>query len=303
MKVIYLDGFTKMNNPSTVSAIGFFDGMHVGHMELVNEVMRVSKEKNYKKALMTFDHHPLYILGKMKEEYYLSSMKDRIEILESMGIDYLYIIRFSSNVAALSPEEFIQNYIVSNNIKHLVCGFDFRFGKSNEGDVNFLQKHTNLDISIIDEVVYESTKISSTRIREELNNGHMELVTTLLGRNYSIYGKVISGRKIGRSIGFPTANVDYSSYLLPDRGVYAVHLIYNHKTYLGMCNIGYNPTVGSLKQKSLEVHIFDFNENIYDQEVKVIFLKKTRGEFKFKNIDELIQQLEHDKKYIQENFN
>lgn len=303
MKVIYLDDNVKLDDEYIVSAIGFFDGLHLGHMKLVDEVINVAKQKHYKKALMTFDHHPLFVLGYMEKEYYLTTMEDRIHILEEKGIDYLFIIHFTKEVASVSYQDFIQKYLLDLNIKHVVCGFDFRFGNKNQGDCYKLKNYDpSLSVSIIDEVVYLGEKVSSTRIRNAIKDGEMELVKSLLGRNYKIHGEVKEGRKIGRQLGFPTANIDYSSYLLPQRGVYAVYVLVDQQKYLGMCNIGYNPTVGALSNKSVEVNIFDFDEDIYYQDIEIIFLKKTRGESQFQTREQLINQLNRDRESIKNEF-
>lgn len=296
MKVIYLDGQQLNITDSICSAIGFFDGLHLGHMALVDEVKRVSKQMGYKSALMTFDHHPLFVLGRITEEKYISSMEDRIEILSKENIDYLFVIRFTKEVAGLSPEMFIENYLVNLNIKHVVCGFDFRFGRRNSGSGETIIKYNPdiLKVSIIDEVIYENEKISSTRIRNCLDQGHVDELSCLLNRKYAIKGCVIGGKKIGRQMGFPTANIDYGSYYLPLNGVYAVKVYIHDQVYLGMCNIGYNPTFHLIDKKSLEVHIFDFDEDIYDKYVSVEFYKKIRNEKKFSNKDELMKQLSHD---------
>lgn len=302
MEVIYLNDDVKIDTP-IVSAIGFFDGLHLGHQKLLDKVCSISQEKGYKKAIMTFNHHPLYVLGKEKEEYYLTSMEDRIALLKD-DFDYLLVIDFTKEVASLSYDVFIEKYLIALNIKHVVCGFDFRFGYMNKGDCYILKDYNPalLDVSIVDEVVYEREKVSSTRIRKEIDEGNMEKVKILMGRYYTMTGKVIEGRKLGHSLGFPTANLDYKNYYLPKRGVYAVIVIYDSKKYLGMCNIGYNPTMGSLLKKSVEVNIFDFDKEIYNEEISLVFLDKTRGESQFNSPDELKVQLTHDKNYIKENY-
>lgn len=302
MKIIYLNGEKKNICEPVCSAVGFFDGLHVGHMALVHKVKEVAKHKNYKTALMTFDHHPLYILGKINEEKYMTSMEDRIHILEKENIDYLFVIEFTKEVAHLSPEDFIERYLLSLNICHVVCGFDFRFGDKNKGDVHTLQQHSQLDVSVVEEVVYLGEKISSTRIRKILENGKLDEMNRLLGRHYCITGKVIKGRHIGHSNGFPTANIDYASYFLPQRGVYVVKFYLNEKCYMGMCNIGYNPTYKVLDKLSLEVNILDFNDNIYNQTVTVEFYEMIRPEKSFASQDELIQQLIKDKDYVRKFF-
>ena len=298
MEVIYLKGQELNIQHDIVGAIGFFDGLHKGHMALVDEVCRISQETGYKKALITFDHHPLYVLKQVKEEKYLTTITDRQELLEKKGIDYLFVICFSKEVAALSPQDFIQQYLIPCHIQHIVCGFDFRFGKNNQGDVKTLQQCSYFTVSVVDEVIDHHQKISSSRIRESLQNGDIPMVNHLLGRVYKIKGKVIYGKQIGRTIGFPTANIDYQSYLLPQRGVYAVKVIIDGQVYLGMCNIGLNPTFHALNHFSLEVNIFEFHQDIYGKEVVVEFYQQLRSEKKFQSQEELMQQLHYDQNCV-----
>lgn len=302
MEVIYLKGQKVNIDEPVCSAIGFFDGLHVGHMALVEEVMKVSREKGYKQALMTFDHYPLYVLGKISEERYLTSMEDRIRILEEKGLDYLFVISFTKEVAALSPEDFIQRYLIDCHVKHVVCGFDFRFGNRNLGDVKTLQSCASLDVSMIEEVIYKGEKISSSRIRQILEDGNMEDMNALLGHPYTMRGKVIHGRRIGHLIGFPTANIDYQSYFLPCGGVYAVKTYVRGQCYLGMCNIGYNPTFTVLEKSSVEVNILDFHEDIYGEEIAVEFYCLIRKEQAFATKDDLVQQLMSDQMFVRKYF-
>lgn len=302
MEIVYLNGQQLDITEPICSAIGFFDGLHIGHMALVNEVIRVSDEKGYKKALMTFDHYPLYVLGRISKEKYLTSMADRISLLEQSGIDYLFIIQFTREVAALTPEDFIQRYLISSHIQHVVCGFDFRFGNRNLGDAQTLRKYFGSHVSVIDEVLYKGEKISSSRIKLVLEEGNIDDMNALLGRHYCVLGKVIHGRRIGHSIGFPTANIDYQSYFLPCGGVYAVKAYVHDCVYLGMCNIGYNPTFTALDKPSLEVYILDFDDDIYDMTVKVEFYHLIRKEKPFSSQDELIHQLKKDENYVREYF-
>ena len=305
MEIVYLNENTQLNNEtSIVSAIGFFDGLHLGHMALVDKVIEVADKKGYKKALMTFDHHPLYVLGRMPKDYYLTSMNDRKEILEKKGIDYLFVIEFNKEVAALAPEDFIERYLVALNIHHDVCGFDFHFGSRNSGSSETLKSYNPalLKADVIDEVLYLNEKISSTRTRKAIEEGDMMLASILLNRPYKITGEVIDGRKLGRKLGFPTANINYGSYLLPGIGVYAVNVYIDHIKYLGMCNVGHNPTVGTLEKRSVEVHIIDFDESIYDKTIEIEFIEKIRGEVHFNSKDELIEQLTRDRQSIKSKF-
>jgi len=302
MKVIYLNQ-SELNilDPVCV-ALGFFDGLHIGHMALVDQVIQLAQEKGYQKALMTFDHYPLYILGRVKEEYYLTSMEDRIRLLTQMGIDYLFIIEFSQEVAALSPQLFIENYLQKCHVQHVVCGFDFRFGYRNQGDVQTLQNCPLFDVTVVDEVIEKGEKISSTRIRHVIEEGKMDEIKNLLGRHYAITGQVIKGRQIGHTIGFPTANIDYQSYFLPKNGVYVVKVYFHDESYMGMCNIGYNPTFTALKKKSLEVYILDFHQEAYGQDMTIEFYQMLRDEKAFFSKDELVQQLNIDKEKVRVYF-
>ena len=296
MEVIYLKGQEIDIHDDVVAAIGFFDGLHKGHMALIDEVKRVAKEKHFKKAMITFDHHPLCVLGIVDEEKYLTTIEDRKKLLEKQGIDYLFVICFTKDVAALSPKDFIQHYLVSCHIQHIVCGFDFHFGKANLGSAEDFKDF--FKVSVIDEVSDHEIKISSSRIRQELQEGHIEIANQLLNRPYQIKGMVIQGKQIGRTIGFPTANVDYQSYFLPKRGVYAVKIIVDGKTYLGMCNIGLNPTFHALNHLSLEVNILDFHQDIYGKEVIVEFYQQLRNEKKFENYNQLVDQLKYDQNRV-----
>lgn len=305
MEIVYLDENTQFNSEeSIVTAIGFFDGLHLGHIALVDKVIEAANKKGYKKALMTFDHHPLFVLGRIEKDYYLTSMDDRKRILEDKGIDYLFVIKFTRDVAGLLPYDFIERYLINLNIHHVVCGFDFHFGSRNSGNSTTLKEynHQLLKVDVIDEVLYLNEKVSSTRTRKAIEEGNMILASNLLNRYYKITGTVIDGRKLGRKLGFPTANINYSSYLLPAIGVYAVYVTIDKERYLGMCNVGHNPTVGILKKRSLEVHIIDFDEKIYNKTVEIEFIKKIRGEIHFNSKEELIEQLKKDRESIKSYF-
>lgn len=302
MEVIYLDGSSLKFDDEICCAIGFFDGLHLGHCQLINAVRDIALKKGYKKALMTFDHYPLFVLNKVKEERYLTTIEDRKHILEQHQFDYLFVIKFTKEVADLSPEDFIQRYIISSCIKHVVCGFDFRFGKANQGTIDLLKQTKQLDVSVIDEVLYRGEKISSSRIRHVLQEGNIDDMVSLLGRRYSIHGQVIHGQRIGRTIGFPTANIAYNAYQLPKNGVYAVKVYRQNEEYLGMCNIGYNPTLQILDSQSVEVFILDFHEEIYGEELYIEFYHLIREEKAFDSKASLIKQLNQDEQYVKQYF-
>lgn len=303
MEIIHLNKQTKQSCDHCCVALGFFDGFHIGHMSLLHKVVQLSNHTGYKKALMTFDQNPKAILKKQNYAC-LMTLQDKIEMLEKMDFDYLFIIDFNQDVASLLPEEFIEQYILKYHMKEIVCGYDFHFGKQQQGNYETLiqAEKNQYHVHVIDKVVYQDQKISSTYIKQLLTNGDLALANDFLNRFYSIKGTVIHGRQNGRKIGFPTANVDYAPYFILKKGVYAVKAIYQGKQYMAMANIGYNPTFKALRKLSLEVHIFDFDEMIYDKMLEIVFYKRIRDEKKFLEVKELIKQLEADKKEIKEYF-
>lgn len=286
-------------------AVGYFDGIHLGHAALVNKITNYAKKNNIKSAMLTLSTSPLVTLGKIEQEYVLTSVEDKCQILQNMGVDYLIVIDFNKEVALLEPDVFFEHFIQKLPIQYLVCGFDYHFGKQGKGDANYLRQLAKpyFKVDIQEEVVQEHAKISSSRIRSELTNGNIGVVNELLGRVYNVQGIVIKGRQIGRKIGFPTVNVDYGNYLIPKNGVYGVKVVVDGNTFIGMCNIGFNPTFDRLDHPSLEVNIFDFNEDIYGKVVKVYFYCFIRKETKFESVNDLIQQLENDRIKIEYYFN
>lgn len=300
MKVIYIKPGEQLHIDKTCVALGFFDGMHIGHLELLKEVEVVAKKTGYKKALMTFDRHPKSYL--MEREFqYLMSLEDKIEYLQAYGFEYMFVICFTQQIASLSPQEFVDDYLIQQNIKHVVCGFDYHFGCFGKGDVALLRQlgEGRFQVSEISKKQMDHLKVSSSYIREVLMMGNVEKVNLLLKREYKITGQVIYGRQIGKTqLGFATANVDYQRYVLPRRGVYGAKVLVAGKIYYGMANIGYNPTFGDLTKPSLEVHIFDFDENIYGQVISVYFTYHVRDERKFASKEDLILQLQKDQEDI-----
>lgn len=294
-----------LNEPLTLKqpvalAMGYFDGLHLGHQALANKVKDFASEHQIASALMTFSPNPLITLGKMEVEHHLTSFEDRAKLLEKMGIDYLIIVNFDKAVSHLSPEDFFKHFIQPLDIRCLVCGFDYHFGSGGKGNGKLLKDLAadHFEVYIQEEIMIDQQKVSSTRIQKALCDGQVQTARHLLGRPYCIKGEVIKGRQIGRTIGFPTANVDYGEYAVPKNGVYGVKIEVDQQLYMGMCNIGYNPTFDSLEHRSLEVNIFDFDQDIYGKIVHVYFYCLIRDEVKFSSPQELISQLNKDKKEI-----
>ncbi len=263
----------------------------------------VDKAKEFKcsSAVMTFDPHPSVVLGhKHKHIHYITPLEDKKEIIEGLGVDYLFIVRFTSEFASLIPQDFVDQYIIGLNVKHVVAGYDYSYGRLGKGTMETLPFHSRDEFTstTISKLSDQDLKVSSSLIRESLKDGDVQKVHQLLGRPFKMKGTVIHGDKRGRKIGFPTANIELSDdYLTPKLGVYAVKMKIHDKWFNGVCNIGYKPTFKNPEEYSLsiEVHLFDFHTSIYGEEVYIEWYERIRDEQKFSGIDELISQIKKDK--------
>jgi riboflavin kinase / FMN adenylyltransferase len=305
MKTIHLS-YPHHLSDSTISgpyslAIGFFDGIHLGHREVIGKAKEIAKAEGLKLAVMTFDPHPSIVLGQRNEQvFYITPLDQKLELLESMGVETTFIVRFTSDFAQLTPETFVDTFIRHLNVKHVTAGFDFTFGAFGKGDMGVMKELANDDfkVSVVKKKSDCHEKISSTRIRHALKAGDMEKVHELLGRPFQIPGVVVHGDKRGRQIGFPTANIQAKegSYI-PATGVYSVRMLVQDEWVDGVCNVGYKPTFKNPDQKKLtiEVHLFDFDKNIYGEEVFVDWYHHIRDERKFDGIESLKAQIDKDK--------
>lgn len=294
------ENFNRENYPPTVMALGYFDGVHLGHQRVIGEAKKIAEENGWSSGVMTFDPHPTVVLGKNNQKVdYLTSFESKAEEIEKLGIDFLFVIHFTRDFANLSPQEFVDNYLINLHVKHVVAGFDYSYGKKAMGTSQTLSEHARgcFETTIIEKETYLGEKVSSTLIRSFIKNGDLEMVPSLLGRFYTVEGIVVDGDKRGRTIGFPTANVKQSNVLLlPPKGVYAVKIKVQDKWYQGVCNVGTKPTFHPEKTAlSIEVHIIDFHQEIYGERVVVEWHKRIRSEKKFNGIKELVQQIEQDK--------
>ncbi|MGK0554323.1 bifunctional riboflavin kinase/FAD synthetase [Macrococcus capreoli] len=290
------------NHPDLALAVGFFDGLHLGHQAVIHEMIQIANQKGLNKAVMTFDPHPSVVLNPEKKRTdYLTPLQEKKEILEKMGIDYLFIVPFTSTFAKMEERDFIQNYFTYNKVKHVIAGFDFTYGKFGKGNMLKLESDKDgFEVTAVPKQAIANDKISTTQIRKDLKTGEINHANAQLGRPYKITGIVVQGEKRGRTIGFPTANVmPNDDFVLPRLGVYAVTLKREStgKTYQGVCNIGVKPTFHDpdKSQVSIEVNIFDFNDSIYGERVEVLWYDFIRPEQKFDGIDALIKQINHDK--------
>lgn len=285
-------------NEPLVATIGQFDGLHLAHITLISKTVEISKQKNLKSAIITFDPHPDFILKKDLTKTYVTPLRDKIELLNKTGLDYMILIEFNSEVASISPVNFINDYLLSNCVKEVVVGFDFAFGKFGSGKAHNIEELSNNQIKthIVEEIKHNNQKIGTSLIKMLLNVGNVEEVNELLGRNYKIAGKVIRGNQIGRTLNLPTANFEVDEQfanICP--GVYVVKIFIKDEVYYGFANLGVNPSFNRSSKMIFETHIFDFDKDIYNQIVEVEFLSFIRKEIKFESVDEFLKQITIDK--------
>ncbi|MGE7089847.1 riboflavin biosynthesis protein RibF [Lysinibacillus sp. NPDC048646] len=282
-------------------AIGFFDGVHIGHQAVIEAAKEEGNKRHIPTAVMTFDPHPSLVLGGRNEKvFYITLLQQKLQLFEEQGVEKVFVVHFTSDFAKLSPADFVETFIRSLNIQHVTAGFDFSFGAFGKGTMEDMRALSDGDygVTVVEKKADELEKISSTRIRKLLQEGDMEAARVLLGRPFEITGMVVHGDKRGRTIGFPTANVQaLEGAFIPASGVYAVRLLVQNKWYDGVCNVGYKPTFKDPNNKplSIEVHILNFEKNIYGEEVHVTWYKRIRSERKFDGIEALKIQIEKDK--------
>ena len=289
MKIINVkdNNFEPINEP-LCAAVGNFDGVHKGHQKLIEE----AKKHNLKSAVLTFYPHPSVFLKNIKDYKLLTPIEHKAEIFKTLGIDYLIIVDFNNTVANLPKEHFIE-LMKKLNIQSCVCGHDFSFGAKALGTPFDLLN--SFETYIIPKYVIDNVRVSTSYIKELLDDNNVSKASDLLGRYYSIKGKVVTGSQKGRSIGFPTANVEYNKYYLPKNGVYFVKVKLFDNYYFGMCNVGNNPTFNFSAEKRLEINIFGLDIDLYGKDLEVFFIKNIRNEKKFKSKEELVEQLNIDK--------
>jgi riboflavin kinase / FMN adenylyltransferase len=296
--------FHPVKNP--VVTVGTFDGVHLGHQAVFKKMKEEAAVINGETVVITFHPHPRIVLGSDSDNLkFVKTEKKKIEHIEKAGIDNLIIIDFNLKFAAQSSEQFIKNQIVEYiKPKVLIIGYDHQFGKNREGSFSkliSLGEKYGFEVKKIDEQETDNLIISSTMIRKLLNKGDISRANKLLGHEYSITGKVVVGQSIGHNLGFPTANIQVADQykLIAAIGVYACRVMVRGKMYLGMSNIGYRPTIDLLEnphpELTIEIHIFDFNDNIYGEEITIYFVDWMRDEHKFESKDALSEQLRKDK--------
>ena len=301
--MIIHEGYQNLNLVEPVVTIGIFDGVHRGHRVLLDRLVIRAEELKAESVVITFSPHPRLVLEQKNINLaFLTTIEEKIVLLEKAKVDHLIIIEFNKQFSKIKACDFIKDILVEKiGTKHLIIGYNHHFGRSGEGDFNTIKQCSESNAFKVEQVQgfhTEEGAISSSSIREALLNGKLDEANRWLGYSYSVSGTIIEGRKIGRSIGFPTANIDPDNKykLIPGNGVYAVEVHLDDKNYKGMLSIGSNPTVNAdIRMRSIEVHILNYNMDIYGRKISVTFRKRLRDEKKFDNIEQLTQQMELDK--------
>ena len=280
-------------------AVGVFDGVHRGHQAVISTSANHARAAIGKPVVVTFDPHPDKVLRPQAAPHLLSATQHKIALIRSLGVGHLLVITFDKQFAATEPEDFVSQLVAHSKPLHEICvGHEWSFGKNRRGNLDLLKKlgaKFNFDVVGIPPVKINNAVVSSTAIREAIEKGDLAKAAEMLGREYTILGTVTRGDNLGKKIGFPTANLSAHSEQFPPNGVYAAEARLDSELHRGVVNLGIRPTVSSGKSdRVLEIHLFDFNRDIYGQDVEVRFLKFLRPEKKFENLDALVQQIRQD---------
>ncbi|MBW1650649.1 MAG: bifunctional riboflavin kinase/FAD synthetase [Deltaproteobacteria bacterium] len=299
MELIHNLNQIKQPYNNAVVTIGNFDGVHIGHKELFQQIINEAKNIGGKSVVITFNPHPMKVIKKKKPFYLITPLARKVELIKKIGIDILIIIPFTTEFAQLTAEDFLKKILINKiGAKVIIVGNDYAFGKNRGGNLAFLKQHRqkfNYEVKGISDITGTlNERISSTKVRKTIAAGKIFEVKQLLGRFYKIAGKVIAGRsRGGKTLGFPTANIKPNEQLPPAFGVYAVFVDYQKNTYNGVANVGISPSFGD-NLFTIEIHIINFNENIYGEKLGITFIKKIREEKKFTDTSELSEQIKKD---------
>lgn len=283
-----------------VATVGVFDGVHKGHLEIINRLSAIAREKNCESVVITFEPHPRLILPHQAEIKLLQTLDEKLLHFENAGVDVVLVIPFDREFSKVTPHDFIKNVLVDSlQVSHVITGYDHFFGQNRQGDIDLLTqmgKEHNFTVDELPMVTVGSSSASSSSIRRALLDGDVSQAASMLGYAYSLSCEVVTGNKIGRNIGYPTANLKPGSNhkLIPGQGVYASLVNINGLIYKGMTNIGYRPTIDA-DHLTIEVNIFDFNRDIYNQVITLTFVDRIRNERRFDSLGELQLQLADDK--------
>ncbi|MEE0933250.1 MAG: bifunctional riboflavin kinase/FAD synthetase [Clostridium sp.] len=283
-------------------ALGSFDGLHLGHLSLVRKVKNLAAKNGGKSVVFTFKNHPRTFININNKIELIMTNEEKIEVLQKEGIDILAFKDFDEKIMKMMPDDFIKWLCKSYNVKGIVVGFNFKFGYKNLGDIELLKKFEEeykYKLYVMEPCKIQGEIISSTTIRKELIEGNVRKAFNMLSRPYMLSGKIIDGKKLGRTIGFPTANLEIDKEkVIPKKGVYYTNVKINEKIFKGITSVGNNPTVNG-QELTVETYILDFSNDIYGKEINIYFIDRIRDEIKFNNLNELIEQLKKDKKFAE----
>lgn len=287
----------------TVICLGSFDGLHLGHQALIKNALLEANNRNIKSAVFTFSNHPASIITNKDEPNLLVDNKQKTTMLRDFGLDYLLMVEFNENIMKIKPEDFVKKILVDNmNVRKVIVGFNYRFGHKGKGNtevLNELGDKYGFEVEILSPVMKYNQVISSTLIRSLISKGEIKDANKLLGFSYTIKGQVVDGKKRGKSMGFPTANLKLkNNYVIPRLGVYKTKTIVGSNEYLSVTSVGKNPTFKNDNKISIETYLINFDKNIYNENITVKFVNFIREEIKFENKDELIQQMKKDINYV-----
>lgn len=287
--------FKALNVKNPVVTIGNFDGVHLGHQKILKKTIQRAQALEGASVVYTFFPHPLKVLRPENEPLRITTLDEKVQIIQNIGIDHLICEHFTRNYAEQPPEEFIKNIICDRiHPREIVIGHDYAFGKNRKGSIELLKKMGGIfhfKVQVIDNISIKNIPVRSTTVRRLIALGKVSLAAKLLGRPYCLTGKVLHGKQ--RRIGFPTANLSSGKNLIPKNGVYAIHVTTPQGQHRGIVNIGYNPTFDN-DRLNIEAHIFDFNEDLYGRDISIAFIKRIRGEKKFHEVPDLVRQINHD---------
>lgn len=279
-------------------ALGNFDGIHIGHQAIIKSAVDKAAELGIKSAVFTFSSHPKNLIPNAKPVLNIVYEEEKVNLIESLGVDYLFDIPFTKEIMTLPAEEYVTKLLVEKfNAAELFCGFNYRYGFKASGDGDLLRelgKKHDFNVNQLPPVEVDGDVVSSTLIRGLIKAGEMDECEKYLGRRYDIGGEVVVGNRLGKSIGFPTSNIMIDETMVtPPNGVYITYCLYNGERYPSITNVGVKPTIGSFK-KNMETHIFNFNKELYGKFIKIEFVKMTRDEVKFSSLEDLTAQIEKD---------
>lgn len=297
---------TTYHKEEIVLALGFFDGVHLGHQALLKETKKIGKQLGCKTGVMTFKEHPLELIFPNYTPWLITSNTEKEALIQGFGVDYVFLNPFTEKLMKLTPEKFVTDYLLKKyNVKAVVVGFNYNFGYKGAGTTEILTELGNkygFSVEILPPFIINTHSVSSSFIRELISCGQVDEVKTFLGRDYALAGVVVQGKGLGHQFGIPTANLKLNKkIILPNTGVYYTHVHVNGRCLHGLTNLGFNPTFEK-HPFSIETYIYDFNEDIYGEEITIEFKKKIRDEIKFDSIEDLIAQIRSDITLIKNNY-